>query len=119
MREFDGNSLNKRLQNSRSAKHALLQKAAQAPKRDDPAIVERKAAERAIVQARRAEAAERKEASARDARESAAREAAEKAEQIELARIAALASEQQKAALAAEQKAARDKRYADRKSRQR
>jgi hypothetical protein len=137
MSEFDGNSLSKRLQDAKRANQARLQRAAQAPKLDDPAVVARKAAERASASARRVEMAERKEAKAEVARERAARDAAEKAEQVELAernarveamaqaeqaelaRIAARAADEKKAALAADQKAARDARYAARKLRQR
>jgi preprotein translocase subunit SecD len=137
MREFDGNSLSKRLQDAKRGKLARLQNATQASKIHDPAAVERKAAERVIVQARRIETAERKEAKAEATRKLAAQEAAEKAQQaelaernariealaqadkIELAKIAARAADGQKAALAAEQKAARDARYAARKNRQR
>ena len=137
MREFDGNSLTKRLQDAKRANQARLQKASQAPKASDPAVVERKAAERASAKARRTETAERKEAKTEAARKLAAQEAVEKAEQVEraernarndaqaqaeqveLARVAARAAEEQKGALAAEQKAARDARYAARKGRQR
>jgi hypothetical protein len=137
MREFDGNSLTKRLQDAKRANQARLQKATQAPKSPDPAVVERKAAERAIVQARRIEAAERKKVEAEAARKLAAQEAAERvkqaeaaelnarkeaqeqAEQAELAKIAARAADEQKEALAAHQKAVRDARYAARKRRQR
>lgn len=137
MSEFDGNSLSKRLQDSKRAKQARLQRATQAPKMDDPVVVARKAAERASALARQVEMAERKEAKAAAARERAAREAAEKAEQVERAernarmeamaqaeqveraKIAARAADEQKAALAADQKAARDARYAARKLRQR
>lgn len=137
MREFDGNSLAKRLQDAKRANQARLQKAMQAPKTPDPAVVERKAAERASAQARRIQTAERKEAEAEAARRLAALETVEKAEQAELAernarnealvqaeqaelaRIEARASQEQKVALAAEQKAARDARYAARKDRQR
>jgi hypothetical protein len=85
MREFDGNSLTKRLQEAKRANQARLQKATQAPKISDPAAIERKAAERASAQARRIETGARKEAKAVAARELAAQEAAEKAQQVELA----------------------------------
>ena len=137
MREFDGNSLTKRLQDAKRGNQARVQKVTQASKNIDPEVAERKAAERAIIQARRIEAAARKEAKAEAARKLAAQEAAERAEQAalaelaarkeaqeqaeqaELARIAAQATEEQKAALAAHQKAVRDARYAARKRRQR
>ena len=137
MREFDGNSLTRRLQDAKRANQARLQKATQVPKSPDPAVIERKAAERASAQARRIQTAERKEAKAEAARALAAQKAVEMAEQAELAernarieaqaqteqvelrRIAARAADEQKVALGAEQKAARDARYAARKGRQR
>jgi Family of unknown function (DUF6481) len=137
MREFDGNSLTKRLQDAKRANQARLQKATEATKSRDPAVVERKVAERAAAQARRSETAERKLAKAKSARKLVAQEAAEKAaqvefaarnarkeaeaqaEQAELATIAARATDEQKVALAAHQKAVRDARYAARKRRQR
>jgi hypothetical protein len=137
MREFDGNSLTKRLQDAKRANQARLQKAMQAPKKPDPAVAERKAAERARTQARRIATSERKKAEAEAARKLAEQEAAEKAEQaelaerlarkeaqeqaenVELAKIAARVADEQKGALAAHQKAVRDARYAARKRRQR
>jgi hypothetical protein len=137
MREFDGNSLTKRLQDSQRANQARLEKATQASKIDDPVAAERKAAERAIAQARRVEIAALKEAKANAARKLAAQEAVEKAQQVELAernarieaqavaeqaalaKAAARVVDEQKVALAAHQKAVRDARYAARKRRQR
>jgi hypothetical protein len=137
MREFDGNSLTKRLEEAKRANQARLKKVTQATKSPDPAAVERKAAERAKIQARRIETAERKKAEAEAARERAAQEAVEKAEkaalaegiariqaqaeaeQAELAKAAARLEDERKAALAAHQKAVRDARYAARKRRQR
>jgi hypothetical protein len=137
MREFVGNSLRKRLQDAQRANQARLQKATQGPKSPDPAVVERKAAERAGVQARRTQTAERKAAEAEAARQLAAQAAVEKveqaelaernarieaqaqAEQVELAKAAARVADEQKVALAAHQKAVRDARYAARKRRQR
>lgn len=135
MREFDGNSLTNRLQDAKRANQARLKKATQTP--SDPAVLERKAAERASIQARRIESAKRKEAKAEAARKLAAQMAVEKAEQaelaernareearvlaeqVELAKIAAQLADEKKAALAAHQKAVRDARYAARKRRQR
>ena len=68
MREFDGNSLTKRLEESRRATQARLKKVTEASKIDDPVAAERKAAERAIIQARRVEVAARREAKAEAAR---------------------------------------------------
>jgi hypothetical protein len=137
MREFDGNSLTKRLQDSQRANQAQLQKATEASKVDDPVAAERKAAGRAIAQARRIETAALKEANANAARHLVAKAAVEKAEQaelaernarieaqavaeqVELAKAAARVADEQKTAMAAHQKAVRDARYAARKRRQR
>lgn len=137
MREFDGNSLTKRLQDAKRSNQARLQKATQAPKSPDPAVVERKAAERASAQKRRIETAARKEAKSETARKLVAQEAAEKAQQVEhaernarieaqaeakqveFAKTAARLADEQKVALASHQKAVRDARYAARKLRQR
>jgi len=137
MRQFDGNSLTKRLQDAKRSNQERLQKATQAPKIDDPAAVKRKAAERAAAQARRIETAARKEAKAEAARRLAAEEAADKsrqaeiaernalieaqaaAEQAELAKAEARIAGEQKIALSAHEKAVRDARYAARKLRQR
>ena len=135
MRQFDGNSLTKRLQDAKRSNQERLQKATQAV--DDPAAVERKAAERAAAQARRIETAARKEANAEVARRHASEEAADNArqaeiaernalkeaqaaaEQAELAKADARIAGEQKIALAAHEKAIRDARYATRKLRQR
>lgn len=128
MREFKGNTLDTRLQNAKAAKQALLEKAKQAPKIDDPAVVERRASQLAHAIKRKAERAEREAIKAATARERAEREASEASANRELA--ARLAAEQAELAertaredaarletLAAEQKAARDARYAARKQR--
>jgi hypothetical protein len=137
MREFDRNSLTKRLQDAKLANEARVQKATQALKSPDPEVLQRKTAERAAAQARRIERAERKKAEAEAAFKLAAEASAEKAqqielaelnareeakaqaEQVELAKAAAQTANEQKAALATHQKAVRDARYAARKRRQR
>jgi hypothetical protein len=112
-----GDKFNERLENSASAKKALLDKFRAQPKPDDPAVIERDAARAAAAAAREARIAERKAAraaeaarleaeAARAAAEQAAREAAQKAQE-EASRIAK----------EAEQKAARDARYKARKAR--
>jgi hypothetical protein len=55
MREFDGNSLTKRLQDAKRGNEERRLKAT--AKIDNPAAIERKAAERAAAQARRVETA--------------------------------------------------------------
>ena len=114
-----------------NARKAALEKFRAKPPPDDPAVIERHAAQRAIVEAREARAAERKALREAEAARVAAEQAAivaekerQQAEQAAyLARKANDAAQVQadhKAralALAAEQKAARDARYARRKAR--
>ena len=111
-----------------NAKKTLLEKFRAKPAADDPAVLERQAARRAVSEARAARNAERKAAKlAAEAAEKAAREAAEKAEQERVARETAEKAANEAASLAAraaaqvkllaEQKAARDARYAARKAR--
>ncbi len=108
-------NFNKRQSSSASAKAALLEKFRSRPPADDPAVLERQAAQAAIAAAREARMAERKAAKEAEA----ARIAAEKrAAEIEKARLAAEAAKQA-ALLAAQQKAARDARYAARTARKR
>jgi hypothetical protein len=117
MSAHKGDKFNERLENSASAKKALLEKFRAQPKPDDPAVIERDAARAAAAAAREARIAERKAAraaeaarleaeAARAAAEQAAREAEEKAQE-----------EARRIALEAEQKAARDARYKARKAR--
>ena len=114
-----------------NAKKAMLEKFRAKPAPDDPAVLERQAAQKALIDAREARFAERKAVKAAEAAriaaeqaEAVARKEAEAAEQAAyLARKvndAAAAQAEYKAralALAAEQKAARDARYARRKAR--
>lgn len=121
MREFKDKSLAERLQTAAQAKQEQLRKLRAAlPRPDDPAVIERRAAQKALAEAREARIA----AKALAERERAEREAAERTEQADRAAAAAreareiasrpiVLTEEQKAA----QKAARDARYAARKSR--
>lgn len=115
MRDFKDKSLTDRLQNSRLARQALIQKMREAPKPDDPEVMTRRAAKSALVAANRAERERRraeKDAAARLETElEAAAEAATSAEVERKKREEA----ETIVLLLAEQKAVRDARYAARK----
>jgi hypothetical protein len=106
-----------RMQNAAAARKALLEKFKSQPKADDPAVQERVAQQVALAKARDERTAAKK------AQKEAERLAAEaEAKRLEEARVAAEKEarrlEGERAlALLAEQKAARDARYAARKSR--
>ncbi len=98
-----------------NAKAAMIDRFRAQPKPDDPAVVERQAALKAISAARATRIAERKVARQLEAERRAAEKAAQIAEQAAL-----VAAEAARAiAQAAESKAARDARYAARKARPR
>ena len=115
MRDIKGKSLTDRLQNANKAKQALIQKMREAPKPDDPEVTAQRAAKSAILAANRAERERRradKDAAARAEAESAAAAAAAKLAETERKKR----EETDKiVALLADQKAARDARYAARK----
>lgn len=135
MRDFKGKTLTDRLQDANRARQALLKKAKEAPKIDDPAVIERRAAQQASAALRQIEREKRLAAKAAKAREQAAREEQERREKAAIAaRLAKEEVERLKAeevmrnehldqlqreadALEAEKKAARDARYAARKAR--
>jgi len=118
MSVFKEKSFADRLSTSNNAKRAMLEKFRAQPKLDDPAVRERLAAQVALAKAREARIAERK----------AEREAERLAHEAEVARLAeekaVQEAEERRAegdraiAMLAEQKAARDSRYAARKARQ-
>lgn len=117
-------SFAERAQASAKAKQALLERAKAMSPANDPGYAERQAARIAAAQARDARLAERKAARIAEEKRQAEESAAAEAARIEAARIAEeerVASERAEAdrlvALAAEQKAARDARYAARKAR--
>jgi Family of unknown function (DUF6481) len=126
-------SFDERLKAAASARKAALERFHAQPGPDDPAVVERRAAQLALSVAREARIAERKTAREAEAKRQAAEQADRAAEQAaraaeevarsadEATRRAALDAEKKARALAlaAEQKAARDARYAARKARQR
>lgn len=119
-------SLADRLGASAKARQALLQKARANAPENDPGFAERQEARRIAAEKRAARQAERtatkkadKERKIREQAEAEkARELALIAEQ-EAAEAAAVELEAQKIALAAAQKAERDRRYAARKARRR
>lgn len=117
MSAFKGNNVTDRLQAQAAAKRAMLEKFQARPKLDDPEVQARMAEQVARAKARDERIAEKK------AEKEAARIAAElEAKRLEEERIAAEKEarriEGEKAlALLAEQKAARDARYAARKAR--
>ena len=126
-------SFNDRLAAQADARKAALEKFRARPAPDDPAVLERIAAQKAVAEAREKRAAERKaereaekarlaaeEAARKAEAEARAREEAER-EKGEAERIANLDADKKARALAlaAEQKAKRDARYAARKARNR
>ena len=109
MKEFKDKSLSERLRTAEQAKQARLQRVRSMPGADDPKAIKQKAARQSIATAREA----RTEAKARTDHERSKRKAAEKVEGVALKQLEA----DREAAQGAEQKAARDARYAARKER--
>ena len=110
---YDGSNFNDRREAAAKAKQALLAKFQARPPADDPAVLERQAALKAIADAREARRAER--ATARAAEE--ARIAAAKAAEIAAQQAAEAERQARELAERLAQKAARDARYAKRKAR--
>jgi len=118
MNPFKERDVSERLNAAAEARQAMLDKLkAKLPKADDPAFQARQAERVKIAEARDARIAERKAAkeAARLAAEAEARRAAE--EEAERAAAAKRAESDMIAKLLADQKAARDARYAARKAR--
>ena len=117
MTRHTNKNFSERLRTAADAKNTMLEKFRARPAADDPAVVARQEARRAISDARETRKAEQ-EATRRvqDAHEAAEREAREIAEQEQrnFEAVKALARE---ADLEIERKAARDARYAARKAR--
>ena len=119
MGQFKTDQLSDRLEETAKARQVTLDRFRARPAADDPAVLARQADRQALVQAREVRVKEREEAriiaeAERKAEDLAARERAE----AELVRLAAEKVERQ-AALAAEQKAARDARFSARKAKAR
>ncbi len=131
MQSYKDHGPSSRLTAAATAKEAMLAKFRAQPKPDDPAVLERQAAMKAVAEARAARAEERRVARQAELDRIAAEQAViaakkaddERAEaeyQARKADDAAQAQADSKAralALAAEQKALRDARYARRKAR--
>lgn len=113
MSAYKNDTFDERRNSAATARKAMLEKFRAQPKPDDPAVIERQAAQRAIEEARDARTAERKVAREAEVARLAAEEQARIAEQ-QAREIEDAAREK---ALKAEQKAARDARYAARKAR--
>jgi len=117
--QFKANQLVDRLEAAAKARQATVARFRARPAADDPAVLARQSARRAIIQARAGRAEEREMARlAAEAQREAEALAERERQAAELARRAAEKAERQ-AALAAEQKAARDARFAARKARAR
>src|ERR1700676_3358863 len=97
MSGYKDQELSKRLDNSASAKKALLEKFRAQPKPDDPAVVDRNAASQLYIAAREARAAERQAAREAEAARLAAEHAASEAEAARLAAEQAAREAAQKA----------------------
>lgn len=115
MRDFKGKSLTDRLQSSKMAKQALIQKMREAPKPDDPEVMAQRAAKSALLAANRAERERRRAEKDAQERIEAEREAAAQAAKLAEAERKKREEAEKIVALLAEQKAARDARYAARK----
>ena len=113
MRAFKDKNLTDRLQTSKQAKQALLEKFKARPGPDDPIVKERLAKRQEIAAAREERARQKAIAKKLEEQERIEREAREAAE-LEAAREREL---QEHIAREAEQKAIRDARYAARKKR--
>ena len=123
---MNGNSFADRQAAAAKARKALADKFLTNAKYDpaDPAVIEREAKRKAILEARAVRDAERIKRRAEQAAADAARKVAEEAARVERARIEALASEaevlrsrEEQERLEFEKKLERDARYAARKER--
>lgn len=118
MKGFKEKTFTDRLKEAASARQAALERFRARPAADDPAVVKRTEERLTIAAAREARAAEREAAKLVEAAARAERETVEKAEREARERREAVEKLIRDAAGAAERKAARDARYAARKSRQ-
>ncbi|AWN40557.1 DUF6481 family protein [Methylobacterium durans] len=115
--QFKANQLVDRLEAAAKARQATIARFRACPSADDPIVLARQSARRAVIQAREVRVNEREIARlATEAQREAEALAVREREATEAARQAAEKAERQ-AALAAEQKAARDARFAARKAR--
>lgn len=114
---FKEQGFNDRLASAAKARQAALEKFKSRPGEDDPEVVKLREQQKAAAEARSLREAEKTERKRKEAEERAVREAAEKVERDRAARRAAIEAVIRGEALAAEQKAKRDARYAARKQR--
>jgi hypothetical protein len=124
MPPFNGHNFQDRQTEAANARKAQLEKFRSRPDPNDPAVLEKEAKRREIIEARKVRDAERERRRKVKEAEDAARQAAEEAARQEQLRLEAELQEQirveeiaRKEALEAEQKAERDARYAARKTR--
>jgi len=124
MRGFKEKGFNDRLADQQKARQALLERAKKADPRNDPDFAKRQEERKRLADERDAREAAKAEARAAAVRAEQERKIAEEAARIEAERIAAEEAEKAKRAeadklvqLLADQKAARDARYAARKER--
>jgi hypothetical protein len=117
MTRHTNKNFSERLRTAADAKNTMLERFRARPAADDPAVVARQEARRALSDAREARIAEQEATrKVQDAQEAAEREARVVAERERRTLEAAEALERE-AALEIDRKAARDARYAARKSR--
>jgi hypothetical protein len=124
MPPFNGHNFQDRQTEAANARKAQLEKFRSRPDPNDPAVLEKEAKRRAVIEARKVREAERERKRKIREAEEAARKAAEEAARHEQLRLEAELQEQlrleeiaRKEALEAEKKAERDARYAARKER--
>jgi hypothetical protein len=124
MPPFNGHNFQDRQAEAANARKAQLEKFRSRPDSNDPAVLEKEAKRRAIIEARRVREAERERKRKVKEAEAAAKRAADEAARQEQLRLEAELQEQlrleeiaRKEALEADKKAERDARYAARKER--
>jgi hypothetical protein len=124
MPPFNGHNFQDRQTEAANARRAQLEKFRSRPDPSDPAVLEKEAKRREVIEARKVREAERERKRKIKEAEEVARKAAEEAARQDQLRLEAELQEQlrleeiaRKEGLEAEQKAERDARYAARKAR--
>ena len=105
-----------RLETAAKARSEMLARFRARPTADDPAVLARQSARRAVIDAREARAAERAAQRQVEIERAAAQAEAERLAEIERKHAELLAAQERAQALQAEQKAQRDARYLARKA---
>jgi len=105
-----------RLETAAKARSEMLARFRARPSADDPAVLARQSARRAVVDAREVRAAERAAQRRAEIERAAALAEAERLAEIERKHAEQLAAQERAKALQAEQKAQRDARYLARKA---